>query len=269
MRPPHVSKVPQPVLPRASGSAWSVLSKVAGVPVAWIATRSGVTLVRFDQRRVTLALHAGTIDPGGSGWRYGPAVVGSELHHLVAAFNGGFRLNTHSGGFLSFGHVGMALSGGLASIVTYRDGATAIGTWGSGVPQRGRAIASVRQNLSLLIDHGVPAANVDSCVEACWGATLGGVLDVARAALGIDRAQQLIWAAGEKLSVGDLARTLAAAGAVSAVELDINPDWVAGYVYGHHAGSAPVGSPLVPGQFGVSGHFLAPYGRDFFTVLSR
>jgi hypothetical protein len=265
----RVSSVPQPVLPLAAGSGWSVLSSVAGVPVAWIATRSGVTLVRFDQHRVRLALHAGTVDPGGSGWRYGPAATGSELHHLVAGFNGGFRFSTDSGGFLSYGRVGKPLQSGFASIVTYRDGATAIGAWRAGVPQRGRAIASVRQNLSLLVNHGVPAATVDSCVEACWGATLGGVLDVARAALGVDGRGQLIWAAGESLSVAALARTMAAAGVQRAVELDINPDWVAGYVYRHHAGSAPVAVPVVPGQFGVAGHFLAPYGRDFFTVLSR
>jgi hypothetical protein len=57
-------------------------------------------------------------------------------------------------------------------------------------------------------------------------------------------------------------------GAVRAVELDINPEWVAGYVYSH-SGGGPVPAPVVPGQFGVAGRFLTPYSRDFFTVIAR
>ena len=57
---------------------------------------------------------------------------------------------------------------------------------------------------------------------------------------------------------------------VRAVELDINPEWVAGYLYGHRGGNrilAPV--PVTPGQPGVRGQFLAAYSRDFFTVVVR
>jgi hypothetical protein len=62
---------------------------------------------------------------------------------------------------------------------------------------------------------------------------------------------------------------MAAAGARRGVELDINPDWVAGYLYVHHATSGPTPVPVVPGQYGIAGHLLAPYSRDFFTVLSN
>jgi hypothetical protein len=53
-----------------------------------------------------------------------------------------------------------------------------------------------------------------------------------------------------------------------AVELDINPDWVAGYLY-VHGGSEPRAEPVVPGQLGISGRLLTPYTRDFFTLLAR
>ncbi len=54
------------------------------------------------------------------------------------------------------------------------------------------------------------------------------------------------------------------------MELDINPRWVAGYVYDHPRRTiAPVPIPLVPGQTGIPGQFLAPYFRDFFTVIRR
>jgi hypothetical protein len=222
----------------------------------------------FDQQLVELRLHGGTLDPGGSGWRYGPSVTGSELGALVAAFNGAFKFSTGAGGFESYGRVGEPVRAGLGSIVTYSDGTTNIGAWGSEVPSGGRTVVSVRQNLQLLIDGGRPAANLD-CRE-CWGATLGGVPDPARAGLGVTADGRLIWAAGEHVTASDLASALLGARVVRAVELDINPEWVAGYLYGHRGGHGPLAPvPVLATEQGIPGQFLAPWSRDFFTVVAR
>jgi hypothetical protein len=264
------SRPPQ-VLPAARGSAPTAFVPAVlwrGQTAAWIArSRSGVALISFDQRVVTLALHSGTIDAGGSGWRWGPSAAGPERVRLIAAFNGGFKLDTGDGGFMSGGRTAVSLRSGLGSIVTYADGFTDIGAWHRQVPVPSRPLASVRQNLTLLIDHGAAAASRD-CVS-CWGATLGGVADPARSALGITADGHLVWAAGEHVTVGQLADALLAARVVRAVELDINPEWVAGYLYRHHVGANVLPTPVVPGQPGAPGAFLAPYSRDFFTVLTR
>lgn len=229
---------------------------------------SGIALLSFNQRLVALRLHSGTVDAGAAGWRWGPSVAGSERRHLVAAFNGGFRLDIGAGGFVSFGRVAAALRDGLGSIVTYADGYTDIGSWHQEVPTQGRPVASVRQNLTLLIDHGQPVHNLD-CLS-CWGATLGGVSDPARSALGVTADGRLIWAAGEHLTPADLATALLGARVVRAVELDINPEWVAAYLYEHRVHVGPLAAvPIVPGQPGVPGQFLAPYSRDFFTIVAR
>jgi hypothetical protein len=266
---PIHTDVPVDRYPAAVTGHWQTITRIAGRPAMWIARRQGVTLVRMDQGLVHLALHAGSIDPGGTGWHYGDAVAGQEVHHLVLGFNGGFKFSTGTGGFVSFGRVGLPLSSGYGSIVTYRNGRTQIGSWGAGVPAHGLAIASVRQNLHLLIDHGVPAGSVASCGAPCWGATLGGQPAVARSGLGIRADGQLVWAAGENLTVAQLAGGMTSAGVERAVELDINPDWVAGYLYVHHRKAPVTAVPAVPGQFGLYGHLLAPYSRDFFTVLSN
>jgi hypothetical protein len=271
-RKPHApvhASLPVDHYPAALTARWQTLTTIAGRPALWIALRQGVTIVRMDQRLVHLALHAGSVDPGGTGWRYGAAVAGREVHHLILGFNGGFKFSTASGGFISFGRVGLALRAGYGSIVTYRNGETQIGAWGAGVPARGVAIASVRQNLPLLIDHGVPASSVAGCGASCWGATIGNQTAVARSALGIRADGQLVWAAGEGLAVNQLATGLVAAGVQRAVELDINPDWVAGYLYLHHAAAPVTPIPVVPGQYGIYGHLLLPYSRDFFSVLSN
>lgn len=240
-----------------------------GHTAAWIArSPSGVALLSFDQHLVELRLHSGTVDAGGSGWRFGPAVLGIERRRLVAAFNGGFKLSTGSGGFESYGRLAARLGNGLGSIVTYTNGRTDIGAWRNGVPTAGASVASVRQNLALLINSGRPAAGL-GCVS-CWGATLGGVSAPARSALGITAGGRLVWAGGEHLTPSALAAALLGAGVVRAVELDINPEWVAGYLYGHRGGVGPLAPvPVVPDQHGVPGFFLAPYSRDFFTVEAR
>jgi hypothetical protein len=239
-----------------------------GHTAAWI-TRlsSGVTLMSFDQRLLELHLHSGTIDAGTLGWRYGPSILRSERIRLAAAFNGGFRLSTGAGGFESYGHVAVPLRSGLASIVTYSDGSTNIGSWQQEVPAAGKRVVSVRQNLTLLIDRGT-AANI-GCVS-CWGATLGGVVDPARSALGITAGGQLVWAGGEHLTVAQLADALLSAHVVRAAELDINPEWVAGYFYGHRGGHGPLAPvPAMASQQGIPGQFLVPWSRDFFTIVAR
>jgi hypothetical protein len=231
-------------------------------------TAGGVVVLAFDQRVVELHLHAGTVDPGGTGWLNGPSIVGYEARHLVAAFNGGFKLDTNSGGFELDGRTGRRLSIGLGSIVTYSDGRTDIGSWHVEVPSQGLKVVSVRQNLRLLIDHGVAAPNVDCLL--CWGATLGGVSAPARSALGVTANGTLMWAGGEHLTPAGLASALLSAHVVRAVENDINPEWVASYFYGHRGGHgplAPVG--LVPGQSGIPGEFLTPWSRDFFSIVAR
>ncbi len=224
---------PKPVLPRVLAAATASAPTgfvpavtLAGWPAAWVArSAAGVGLISFDPAHTTLALHSGTVDAGGSGWRYGPAITGAERRRVVAAFNGGFKLSTGAGGFMSGGRTAVRLRAGLGSIVTYSDGTSDIGAWHREVPAPGRPVVSVRQNLTLLIDHG-RAASSTGC-QLCWGATLGGVPDPARSALGITADGHLIWAGGEHLTAGALAAALLQARVVRAVELDINPEWVA------------------------------------------
>jgi hypothetical protein len=234
----------------------------------WVARRPGLALLSVNQGLAELHLHSGTVDAGAAGWRFGPAIAGLERRHLIAAFNGGFKLDTAAGGFESYGREGYPLSAGLGSIVTYSNGSTDIGTWRQTVPATGERVVSVRQNLHLLIDGGRPAADL-GCLT-CWGATLGGVAAPARSALGITADRRLIWVGGQSLTPAALADALLAAHVQRAVELDINPEWVAGYLYSHRGGKGPLAPvPVLASQAGVPGEFLAPYSRDFFTVVAR
>jgi hypothetical protein len=74
-----------------------------------------------------------------------------------------------------------------------------------------------------------------------------------------------MYAASMSTTPGDLARALADAGAVTAMELDINPEWVQ-----FDAASSP-GGPLtaeVPGQHRPATQYLTGWTRDFIAVLA-
>jgi hypothetical protein len=256
---------------------WTAAVAVQGQPAVWIARVKAyqeadftITLLRFNQRLVTLALHAGGSQPGGRGWHYGDAIRGREQASVIAAFNSGFQASYGAGGFEVGGRVGWPLKRGAAAVVIYRDGFADIGRWRTTIPAVGRPVWAVRQNLGLLVNDGRIPSTVDTCVKICWGDPLHEQPIVARSALGVTPSGDLVWAAGHDLSVRALAHALVGKGVVRAMELDINPRWVAGYIYAHPRHHRPlVPIPLVPGQTGIPGQFLTPYFRDFFTVIKR
>ncbi len=214
---------------------------------------------------VTYVLHDGSEDPGAAAGRVqaGPVVAGAERNRLLAAFNGGFELSAGVGGYEQEGHVASALRPGLASLVIDRSGRARIGVWGHGVPAPGEAVYSVRQNLTALVLNGKPPAAAADW--SLWGATLGGGEYVARSALGQDASGDLIYAASMSTTPADLAFVLAYAGARTAMELDINPEWVQLDVASHPGGSLRAS---VPGQYRPADQYLAGWTRDFVTVLA-
>ncbi len=216
---------------------------------------------------VTFVLHCGSSDPGGScqGLPGRSWISPASRPRLLAAFNGGFLLSTGSGGYEQAGRVISPLQRGQASLVIYRSGAASIGAWGYRVPRPGLRIYSVRQNLSLLVSNGHPTAAALGA-WTYWGATLGGGELVARSALGENAKGQLIYVASMSASPADLATTLIRFGARSAMELDINPEWVQ-LAYAKrpgwqlHAG--------VTGQARPADQYLVGWTRDFIAVMAR
>jgi hypothetical protein len=226
-----------------------------------------VTVVRFRAGRVRYQLHVGSQDPplGGAALPpdTGPSIGPDEAPLLLAAFNGGFKMASGAGGFELDGRVLSPLVPGLASLVIDATGSAAIGVWGEGLPSPGEQVASVRQNLQPLVTGGVPNPVVGDV--AAWGAMLGPGPAVPRSGLGEDARGDLLYAAGMALVPADLATALVDAGAVNAMQLDINPEWI-------QADAAPTGggplSALVPGQNRPADQYQAGWTRDFVTVLA-
>ncbi len=233
------------------------LRPAAGYPPAGIAW--------IDTAATRLALYAGTSEPYGT-WPQQGYVTAVQQPGLLAAFNSGFKIYSYRTGWYDQGRTAVPLLAGAASLVIYVDGTATVGSWGRDVTF-GPTVEAVRQNLTLLVDNATPAPSV--AVVGAWGATLGGVSHTWRSAVGVTRSGDLIYVAGPLLDPSLLARLLIAAGAVRAMELDINPEWVSFATYTHNGAAISGGSDLLSGMFFAPNHYLQPASRDFFAVFTR
>jgi hypothetical protein len=220
--------------------------------------------VWLDHTRTRLFLHPGRYEPPAANPRGPMQVPAAERPRLVATFNSGFTYRDGHGGFAVGGRTFEPFRAGDGTVVEYRNGRVDVRAWSAGA-SAGRNVALARQNLPLIVSGGRPNPNLSDGPE--WGATLGNAILVWRSGLGIDRRGNLIYAAADYQTVGSLARLLIRAGAVRAVELDINAEWPSFIVYASRNAGNPV--KIVPNWQQPATRYLVPDDRDFFAVVAR
>jgi hypothetical protein len=225
--------------------------------------------VWIDPTLMKVALMPGLTEPGGT-WAHPPYVTSAERPALAAAFNGGFRFQDAGGGIFLDGRVAVRLRTGAASLVIYSSGRVDIGTWGTDVTMTPNVVA-VLQNLLPMVDHGQVSAAATYNDSRIWGSTLGAATVVARSGVGVTSDGALVYVAGPALTARTLAESLQRAGAVRAMTLDINPEWVTFNFYSHPDPADPgalTPSKLYPQMQRPADRYLGPTeeARDFFTV---
>jgi hypothetical protein len=218
----------------------------------------------FDHTRTAMAFYPGRYEPPSAAVR-GPMMVPHDQRwRLLATFNSGFIYRDGSNGSTDNGSTNEPLKDGNATLVGYRDGRVAIVTW-SGGPNAGAKFAWARQSLPPIIWNGTLSPALNNSTE--WGYTLGNAVRVWRTGVGIDRRGNLIYAAADYQTVTSLAQILQRAGAVRAMEFDINPEWPTLITYTHRNGLVP--TEVVPNPMQPPTRYLVPDDRDFFAVYRR
>jgi hypothetical protein len=126
---------------------------------------------------------------------------------------------------------------------------------------------AVRENLSPLVLGDVVQVDAGAGSGARWGVTINNDYFIARSGAGVTATGDIVYTSGSALSVATLARLLRAAGAVNAMELDINPDWVSFMTYsGNRASPDPV---KLWNFVQPADRYLQPASRDFVSVHLR
>jgi hypothetical protein len=269
-RPPRVAPFIQPALP-GEGVWHATRPGLEGEPPVLLTTlrnqpeypRVVAGLAWIDTERTSIALHPGRQEPAVTMPRGTMQVPWTNRGRLLATFNSGFKLSDSHGGVALNGHTYATMQNGQATFVGYTNGKVDVVDWRGG-PIAPNTVAFARQNLPLIVNEGRPSPNLDN---GEWGATVGNAILVWRSAIGVDRRGNLIYAAGEDQTVRSLADTLLRAGAVRAMELDINSYWVSFITYGAPNAGNPTN--LLAGMNRPATRYLEPDDRDFFAVYSR
>ncbi len=283
---PHLA-LPAPIIPFAHPAIpgegqWRPVGRlVHGIPAVYVTTlrpdaahTSYVAGVAWmDTKLLRTTLYSGSWIPGGGPYPNSAPVKPAAATSLVAAFNAGFLMSNANGGYYTAGHTEIPLRKGGASFVVDRNGSATVGAWGSDVSMNSQVV-SVRQNLSLLVAGGHLVAGLNANDTTKWGYTLGNAVYVWRSGVGVTASGALVYVGGPGLNITDLAHLLLRAGAVRAMEMDINTDWVnySYYTPTTVAGRAGAhnGRELLPGMSGTPGRYFAPWwARDFITVSAR
>ncbi len=275
--PPHLPApaaiTPFVATPSPGEGEWHPIGRtVDGVPTMYAAylrpnavyTGLVTGVAWMDTTLLRATLYAGTTIPGtGQHFATVAPVTGAALDSLDAAFNSGFRMQDAQGGFYLDGVTAVPLVAGKASLVIDSSGGVRLGSWGSEVTMTPTTVA-VRQNLTLLVDDGRPVPGLDANDTTRWGDTLGNSVHVWRSGLGVTADGALVYAAGSGLSIVDLADVLVRAGAVRAMELDINTDWVN---FTHF--DLPYGAPATATDGTLLTYDEQTYPSRYFSALSR
>jgi len=272
--------------PLAGEGVWHVAGRTTanGTPTVYEAfvrpdpvhTSYVVGVAWMDPTLLRAQLYSGSFIPGHGPFTYSAPISTAASRTLVSAFNAGFRMQDANGGYYTDGRMIIPLRTGAASVVITKDGTMTVGAWGSNGLTMAMHPESVRQNLDLIVNNAQPVPGLTAANAIKWGKTLGGTFNVWRSGLGVTKDGALVYVGGPALSISDLAKVLVRAGAVRAMQLDINTDWVS-YATFTGPNGQPVnganGTNLLSGaenmSYAPSHYFDTWWSRDFYTMSLR
>jgi Phosphodiester glycosidase len=226
-----------------------------------------VGLLLLDSRRIKLHMMGGTKDPGGDRGVKGPGAISeADLSKLLVAFTGGFQ-GPHGGfGMVAQGKEYRPLRKGLASIAVLADGTIKLGEWGRTLSWDERMVG-VRQNAILLVEDCEVSKRTAEGNDT-WGYVVANSAEFItwRSAVGLTKDGHLMLAAGNSLSAATLATALKAAGACTAMQLDINTPYVLTSLFFPQPDGSLKAEKFMESMPANPGRYLGTQERDFFYV---
>lgn len=228
-----------------------------------------VTIVKMDMHALSLGVEAGTYYPGGMRHVYGHGFVPLDIQKsniLLAVFNGGFQEKDGQYGMIVNNKTYVPLRKNLATLVLHKNGSVNFIDY-TGQPFA-KDVVGVRQNGPFLVRNGVITQFVEQGPDT-WGRTTTNSMYTWRSGIGITKNGNLMYAVGNSLLPQTLAVALQKAGAVDAMQLDINPFWVRFIVYNSLGNGKYTYHPLLTNMQNGGYQYLHGYNKDFFYVYKK
>jgi hypothetical protein len=231
-----------------------------------------VGVVWMDTNLLTAQLYSGSQIPGGGPFAHQAPISANRSKTLVAAFNSGSLMQDANGGYFTDGKTYKKLRLGAASVVIFKNGRMTVAKWGRDVVMTNQ-IATVRQNLDLIVDNSAVIHGLSDPKSTKWGTGLNPNDVVWRSGLGITVSGALVYVAGPGMSLSDLADVMLRAGVEEGMELDDGLDWVQLSTYVGTPGRVIDGSDgrsLLSSMPGApSRYFGSFWAHDFFAMSLR
>jgi len=230
-----------------------------------------VAIVAIDLTRTRLHFVLGSIEPAGDNTqpRTG-AITGPDrvANVLLAAFNGGFKARHGQFGAMADGIIALPPREGLGTLIIYENGKVSLGEWTPDMTIEPDMLA-IRQNGPLVIHQNKINPRIYNNSPQDWGYTINDVSPTMRSGIGLSVDDKtLFYFCGPSLSMEMLAKSMLAAGAWNAIQLDINNYWTL-FVKMTPSGSDLIVEPLIP-RLMVENlrRYLWNFSRDYFYITS-
>ncbi|MGW6194538.1 phosphodiester glycosidase family protein [Kribbella sp. NPDC055110] len=268
---PGVTRLP-------SEGTWAVARRSAsGKPLLWttwfrpdpghLPVSAAAALLPLGSYRLNLM--PGTREPVvGMASQNGYSVPTADRSALVATFNAGFKMNDSHGGWWTTKSAAVPLVDGRASVVILRDGSAQVGTWNRTVRMTHDVVA-VRQNLDPVIVDGRIVDGLTTNANGRWGTVRSQFQYTWRSGIGTDAHGNLLYVAGNKLTLATLADAMHQAGIVQGMELDIHAAMVSFDIEQPGPDGAVTGKRLLDSMNSPTDRYLVDDQRDFFYVTAK
>ncbi len=260
----------------ASGTLAALLRAPAGVvwhgvaasPSLRVATvgAGAISLLWMDPAQLRFRFVPGRVTPENGPASRADSRPSTWVPRMVAAFDGGYKLTDHVGGYYYLARTVSPLRAGYASLVGYRDGSLTVGSWGRDVQMSSRVVV-VRQNLRPLIDRGVSQVRRTD-TNHTWGLALRGLARANRSALGVLPNGSLVFEYGSSVRPAQMAATLVRLGVTEAIMLDMNAKWPTGFLYTHTGGQVH-GWKINAHIVRAPSLYYSRWKKDFIAVEQR
>ena len=223
----------------------------------------------IPQTAAQVRLMPGTREPVvGMASKDGYSVPLSARRGLVAVFNAGFKTRDSHGGWWTTESAAVPLVDGRASAVIDRNGTVQVGVWNKTV-RMGPDVVAVRQNLDMVIVDGTIADGLANNATGAWGSTRSQFQYTWRSGLGTDAKGNLIYVAGQGLTLATLAAAMHQAGIQEGMELDIHAAMVSFNIEYPAALGTVTSKRLLDSMSSPTDRYLVADQRDFFYVVAR
>ncbi len=229
------------------------------------------SVVQLNMHDLKLFAVAGTEQPGGPIGNSGAGIIPASSQvggKLVAAFNGGFQYKDGRFGMIIGQKTYVPLRIGLGTLIIKQDGTINIETYTGNQADIAGAVA-VRQNGPSIVENGQVTDVTTGGGMARWGLTVTNSMYTWRSGIGITKDGNLLYAVGPSLNVDTLATALQAAGAVNAIQLDINPYWVRFVTFQPQGTSSYTYQSLLKDMQNGGYSYLHGYNKDFFYLTMK